>query len=272
MTDKNAGAPPSTARSVKDESILHYLGLVGDFLKQRSTPVEAKEPKTFGEALREPTVVAALVTVLIGGIAATLITALIQWQAGVREFDQAWLKSRGDQALVSYKEYLDQEHDLMRRTYALIGTCISASDRLAGLTKPSWRQRFMGSELQAVQQQMKDIRTNYNQTSAKWISEGEELGLLMGYYHPGQPQVLSSWKAVKEAVTTYQQCAQNWYETHPATKPPPTDEEVSAACKPKYESLLKSLNDLTESLESGRRYAWTGWESPKEIRALINGK
>lgn len=273
MTDeKTAGAPASPVHSVRDEQILHYLALVADVLKHPSTPHEPKERKTFREALREPTVVAALVTVLIGGIAATLITALIQWQAGLREFDQTWLKSRGDQALISYKEYLDQEHELMRRTYALIGTCISVSDGLRDLTKSRWRRRYVGPDLEAVQKQMRDIRTNYNQTKAKWNSEGEELGLLMGYYHPGQPQVLSSWKAVKEAVTSYQECAENWSETHPATEPPPTDEAVSAACKSNYDALLKTLEDLTNSLESGRRYAWTGWESPSEIRSLIYGR
>lgn len=264
MTDqKPQGAPPPT-RSERDQQILHYLGLLATFLEHQPNSPQPKERKTFSDALRDPVVVAALVTVLIGGIAATVITGLIQWQAGIREFAQTREKSRNDQALISYKDYLDQEQQLMRRTYALIGTCISASDRLVGLTKSTWRQQFVGSELQAVQKQRRDIRTNYNEMNAKWNSEVEELGLLMGYYHPSQPQVLSSWKAVKEAVTGYQQCARNWHETHPATKPAPTDEEVSAACKPKYEALLKSLNDLTDSLESARRYAWTGWESTRQ--------
>lgn len=270
MTDQKPQTASTPKRGESDEQILHYLALLATILHQPPGPPEPKERKSFGDALREPTVVAALVTVLIGGIAATLITGLIQWRAGVREFNQAWVKSRGDQALISYKDYLDQEQQLMRRTYALIGTYISASDGLAGLTKSTWRQELVGPKLEAVQKQMKDIRTNYNEVHAKWNSEVEELGLLMGYYHPGQPQVLSSWRGVKESVTAYQQCAQNWYETHPATKPPPTDEEVSAACKPKYEVLLNSLNGLTNSLESARRYAWTGWESPDKIRALIS--
>lgn len=270
--DKPVDAPAISSRSDKDQQILHYLALVANFLQQQSNPEKPKETKTFVDALRDPTVVAALITVLVGGIAATLITGIIQWRGGVREFNQTWLNSRGDQALISYKEYLDQEKDLMRRTYALIGTCVSASDRLVSLTNSSWRQRFVGSELQAVRKQMRDIRTNYNEVDAKWKSEGEELGLLMGYYHPNQPQVLTSWKSVKEAVTLHQECARKWHKDHPATKPAPKDEEVNAACKPQYDALQKSLNDFTNSLESARRYAWTGWESPEEIRSLIYGK
>lgn len=271
MTDqKPPVAPVNSPRSPNDEQTLNYLAVFSAFLQQQLDQSQPKERKTFAEALKEPAVVAALVTVLIGGIAATAITGIIQWRAGVREFNQAWLKSRGDQALLSYKDYLDQEQELMRRTYALIGTSISASDRLVGLTKATWRQQFVGPELQAVQKQMKDIRSNYNEVNAKWNSEVEELGLLMGYYHPGQPQVYSSWRAVKENVTAYQQCAQNWYETHPATKPAPSDEEANAACKPRYKDLLASLSSLTDSLESVRRYAWTGWESPEKIRSLVS--
>lgn len=270
-----AKQPPNAANPAgygSDEQFLHHLALLATFLKQQSSPPEPKKAKTFGDALREPVVVAALVTVLIGGIAGTLITGIIQWRAGVRESNQASLKSRHDQALLSYKDYLDQEQQLMRRTYALIGTCISASDRLAGLTKSTWRQRFIGPELEAVQKQRRDIRASYNETHAKWNSEAEELNLLMGYYHPGKPHVLGSWKTVKDAVTDYQQCAQNWYETHPPSNPAPTDEEVNAACKPKYGALLKSLDDFTNSLEATRRYAWSGWESPGSIGSVVSGK
>lgn len=270
MTDQQPPvAPVNVTPARNDEQITNYLAILAAFVQQLNLS-QPKERKTFREALKEPAVVAALVTVLIGGIAATAITGLIQWRAGVREFDQAWLKSRGDQALLSYKDYLDQEQELMRRTYALVGTCISASDRLVGLTKSTWRRQFVGPELQAIQAQMKDIRANYNEVNAKWNREKEELGLLMGYYHPGKPQVLISWSSVKENVTAYQQCAQSWYETHPATKPTPSDEEVSIACKAKYETLLNSLGGLTDSLESTRRYAWTGWESPDKLKSLIS--
>lgn len=257
--------------SDRDERLLNYLALVAQVLQRQVNPPQATNERTFRAVFREPSVVATLITVLIGGIAATLITGIIQWRAGVREFDQAWLKSRGDQALVSYKEYLDQEQALMRRTYGSIGACISASNRLVGLTKATWRQRFVGPEFIAVRTQMRDIRQNYNQTNAKWHSEGEELGLLMDYYHPDQPKLRDYWKNVQQSVTNYLDCGEKWHSEHSPTKPAPSDSEVESACKPQYNSLMNDLNDLTSSLQSARRYAWTGWESPQEIRALIEG-
>jgi hypothetical protein len=159
----------------------------------------------------------------------------------------------------------------MRRTYSLIGACISASDRLVGLTKSTWRQRFVGPEFTAVRTQMRDIRQNYNQTNTKWHSEGEELGLLMDYYHPDQPKLRHSWKNVQQSVTNYLDCGEKWHSKYPPTEDAPLDEDVNRACKSEYDSLMNNLNDLTSSLQSARRYAWTGWESPQEIRALIEG-
>src|SRR5690349_10299963 len=129
MADTNdAASPTDSVLSDRDERLLNYLALVAQVLQRQVNPPQPSTERTLRATFREPSVVATLITVLIGGIAATLITGIIQWRAGVREFDQAWLKSRGDQALVSYKEYLDQEQALMRRTYGSIGACISASD------------------------------------------------------------------------------------------------------------------------------------------------
>jgi hypothetical protein len=93
----------------------------------------------------------------------------------------------------------------------------------------------------------------------------------MEYYHPGQPKLKDSWENVQSAVTSYLDCAGDWYSKYPPTKPAPKDEDIKQACKPKYDSLTNNLNDLTSNLESARRYAWAGWESPQEIKALIQG-
>jgi|SRR5882724_1093062 len=270
--------------SADEKQLVDYAALIAAVVQRQVTPPPAQDPKkAWWSAFLEPAVLAALITVLIGGIAATLITGIIQWRAGAREFqqsqlardrefEQAWLKSRGDQALVSYKEYLDQEQALIRRAYSLIGTCTSSSDRLVGLTGGIWRQQFVGANRLAVDNQAREIRESYNQSFIKWKNEGEELGLLMGYYHPSQPNVGVSWRKVRGAVTDYLECAEKWYKAHPPTQKPPTDEELATACKVNYDDLLVQLNDLTASLESARRYAWTGWDSPQEIKALLDKK
>ena len=266
-----------------EERFLNHLALLAMVVQKRMDPPSPPEQRrNFWSAFQEPTVLAALVTVLIGGIAATLITGIIQWRAGVREFEQnkvarerefeqTWLKTRGDQALESYKEYLEQEQQLMRRAYALIGNCTSASDKLSGLTRVVWRQRFTGDDRVAVDKQTKAIRDNFNQTYGKWQAESAELGLLMGYYHPSQPRVTLSWTNVETSVTAYLDCGEAWYDEHPPSKLAPSDQQVLSACRSQGEALTNNLKDLTGSLESARRYAWTGWDSPQELKKLVQG-
>lgn len=93
----------------------------------------------------------------------------------------------------------------------------------------------------------------------------------MGYYHPSQPQVILSWADVQKSVFAYLDCAQSWYDNHPTSKSAPSDQEVLIACKGEDEALKKHLQDLTGSLESARRYAWTGWDSPQELKRLLQG-
>src|SRR5258706_12053412 len=52
---------------------------------------------------------AALITVLIGGIAAQVINLTAQRAATRREFNNAWVKARGDQALNAYKDYVHEQ-------------------------------------------------------------------------------------------------------------------------------------------------------------------
>src|SRR5713101_7590797 len=100
VNDEEPIEPPlQSAVSEKDEQLLNHLALIARVIQQQANPPSQNHDKSLWKAFQEPAVLAALVTVLIGGIAATLITGIIQWQAGIREFEQGWLKARGDQAL-----------------------------------------------------------------------------------------------------------------------------------------------------------------------------
>jgi hypothetical protein len=231
----------------------------------------ANDDKSFRKAFKEPAVLAALVTVLIGSIAATIITGLIQWRAQVREFEQGWLKARGDQALVSYREYLDQEQALIRRAYSLIGACTSEADNLTGLLRPEWNEHNAKRDVE-LENQKDEIIKRFNATKRQWHSEKGEIGLLMSYYHPGERQVMANWNNVEKAVTDYLKCKQSWHDDYINGSVPQglAVEQVMAKCNQEYTDLIAGLGNLSSSLESSRRYAWTGWESPQETRALLN--
>lgn len=210
----------------------------------------------------------ALITVLLGGMAGQLITCSVQNRTREREFEQAWMKSRGDQALQAYKEYVVGEQKIVERAYELIGHCISAGEEMIMTTRPEFNPVHYPEHLRPVlEQQLIDMRSQWNVVDSKWRSEGQKLGLLMSYYHHGHAGVERAWDDVQKTTTNYFACARQWN----VDKPRSTAEDANAACAPQKSALLGSLTELKQSLEKARRYAWKGWESPQELKKALAG-
>src|SRR6266480_3308905 len=96
--------------SEQDERLLNYMAQVVSALRPQGEP-SASSKSPWWKSLLQPSVLTALITVLIGGIMGNIIAATIQAGAKEREFQQTWMKARGDQALLAYKEYTDQEQE-----------------------------------------------------------------------------------------------------------------------------------------------------------------
>jgi hypothetical protein len=217
------------------------------------------QPKPRWQRFLETSGGTALITVVLGGVLGQFITWSIQNGQKEREFQQAWMKARGDQALVTYKEYVDQEQDIVKVAFGLIGNCMSASQDLILLTSPEFApDTFVGAEKQRTA-----VRDKYNTLSAQWGSEREKLGLLMNYYHPGRAEVAAAWQNTQRSLTEYMGCARQWYLTHLGST------ETANACKKEGDDLSNQLVRLNASLETGRQYAWEGWESPEKLKAAL---
>lgn len=206
----------------------------------------------------------ALITVLIGGIAASGVTSMIQNGAKDREFQNAWLKARGDQALVAYKDYLDQEQLNVRHAYELIGDCISAAQNMIVLTTPAFAR---GSRV-GVEAEREDLIKKWNAVDGQWRRENEKLGLLMSYYHRGSPEVLSGWDETRDAVTQYMICARTWLLKY-RDEPAPGEEFEAGVCQEEEKRYKESLKKLSVALDKNRQYAWEGWESPQTMKRQI---
>lgn len=193
------------------------------------------------------------------------IAATIQAGAKEREFQQSWMKARGDQALLAYKEYNDQEQETVKRAYELIGGCIAAADDLIGLTDPS----FAPGSHEGIEAQRKAIRKIYNEQEAQWRKDGLKLKLLMSYYHP-QPEITDAWKGVDVSVTDYLDCSGNWYGSQEDKSAAP--EDIKNACKDKKDIFNAKVVQFTQLLEKGRRYVWEGWESPDQLRNSLESR
>jgi len=227
----------------------------------------SKAPKSSWWRLLESSGGTALITVLLGSVGGAWISGIIQNGQKDREFQQSWLKARGDQALVAYKDYLDKQQDIVKRVYERIGTSISASDDLISLSRPEFALPHSESEQKVkMRKYREEIREKYNTSEREWRNEQETLGFLVDYYYPKQNNVLTAWQELAERVTAYYSCANQWLKDHPIT------DESDSACKQEKEAFSSSLNELTKALEEHRTYAWEGWESPKDLKLALEKK
>ena len=198
-------------------------------------------------------------TVLVGGILGSLINSWVQDQLKTRETNLAVVKARGDQALVAYKEHLEQEQGIVKHAYELIGNCIAASEDLLVITGSNFDDENIDpSSTKETRDQKMAVRQKYNALDQKWRSEREILGYMMSYYHQSQSNVVDAWAGVENAVSAYMTCAEDKYGKYSLATP--TRENILAACQIEKEKIREQLVKLTSSLESTRRYAWKGYE------------
>jgi glycerol-3-phosphate cytidylyltransferase-like family protein len=249
--------------SDEEAALIHNVAFVAALDRVRM-PSSKKEPrKSSWERFLNSLVGVALISFLTTGIFGSLITGMVQSGLKEREFQKEWMKSRGDQALVVYKEYLQQEQNTVNDAYGLIGRCLAASDEIIELTRPY----FDPKNYPGVQEQKLAIRRNFNVCDRQWREQSEKIGLLMSYYHPNRPEVTSAWKAVQDSVSEYMRCAQNWYLKHGSDYT-----EADSDCEQKKQELISQLGKLNENINAARQYAWEGWESPEKLRVVLENK
>lgn len=246
----------------QEARLIRHEAFMAEVLRQRSGSSQNTKPTW--QRFLETSGGTALITVIIGGIFGAIISGVIQIGQKNREFQQSWLKARGDQALVAYKDHLDKQQDIVRRAYERIGASISAADDLMATTGREFEiAKYEGEQKERVKKFRAEVVDKFNKSDREWRNERETLGLLMNYYHPKQNTILAAWKSVSESVTAYMDCAPQWVEKHPIS------DESAGACKKEKEAFSGSLDGLTKALEANRTYAWQGWESPEALRSAL---
>jgi hypothetical protein len=209
---------------------LRYEEFIAQVSKLRSP---REKPKPWWRALLETSGGAALITVLIGGALGQIISMSIQKSLKERELK-----------LVAYTKFVDQGSETVKHAYALIGTCISASDNLISIKEDKFNPTTISpKDKKNLDEQKSAIVTEYNETNTKWREEQYGLGLLMRYYHRNAMGVAGSWKSVQDSTKDYMDCAGE-------IKNEPGNFEQLSACKEKKKVLINSLDAFANAVES----------------------
>jgi hypothetical protein len=224
--------------------------------RQEERPHES-DPKPVWLRVLESATVAALLTGLVGGVLVQIITASFQRSAGRREFNDAWLKARGDQALTGYREYQHEQFSAVDRVYSEVGEMISAGE--AVISAANWDRRRKETNQYVI-----GILKHFNDREDSWVKSKPRFTFLLSYYSSGNEAIPESWSSVARGVDAYRECVSSWYEEPHGQFP------FEAICGVQRQDVDVSLRTLGRELERSRSYVWHGWDNPRELRKALD--
>jgi hypothetical protein len=246
--------------SEDEKRLLRHEAFISEVVRLRTRSAPDKKPVWL--LFLESNGGAALITAVLGALLVQWISGNIQRSLKEREFQQAWMQARGNQALAAYKEELDQEEQIVRRAYELIGSTIQASEDLIDLSGQELSLKtYKPSERKKIAKQRDRIRTAYNKADIDWRGQRKNLSLLMALYHHGQLEIVREWQGADDAIPIYMDCALAWYDAHHDETP----ETLKTACVTEKKSLTDKLDQLTATLGDFRSKARGDWESPDKL-------
>lgn len=198
----------------------------------------------------------ALITVLLGGILGNFVISSVQHDMALN-----------DQSLTEYKKYLNSQQEIVNFAYDLTGRIMFASQSIITFTKPEFvNNKLVKVDKDKREKQSDEIQGKFNSTIEEWRIQEEKIGLLMRYYHYGQPEVLTLWRDTQNKVNQFIDCARGSYvlyvESQSDLKKQPDLDEQYTKCDEKKREVRGSLDSFALALDKSRQYIWQQLKVP----------
>lgn len=154
---------------------------------------------------------AALVTVLVGGIAGAVITAMLQQYGKKRDAQVAEIRLEHDRRFAAYKEHLDRERKVVEEMYLRLGKFVDASRDLTTLSRREFCEECQKHRLpDRVIKEKQGVLDRYDAATIDWNSNRLRLGMLLQLEHGNDTELLGNWKRTSDAAEQYAECADRW--------------------------------------------------------------
>jgi hypothetical protein len=213
---------------------------------------------------------AALITVLFGGVAAQLISCDAQRRVQQREFNNAWLKARGDQALLARKEFVDGRRATLDEILRTAGTLSAASHDLVEITGPSFSMKGhtnMNSALILAEQTR--VAKEFTVADLAWAPAQLRFSTSVAYFSAGNPAVRASWQDMQRSVDAMRTCASDTYKRwYLAGQQQGTYSYDPKYCRHELGVVDAKAAKLAESF--GITSEQSGWDNPDSLKRKLN--
>ena len=232
------------------QAALQQERFIQQVLETRGLIAQKKPPSNPWLDLLQSSAGVALITVVIGTIGGTLITAILQHYARNRET-----------RTLAYSEFLRLQRQTVNDAFVLIGKSVAASQDVATISsKPFYTGP--GDNLDKVQEQELLTRKNaiteaFNKADTEWRQQRETVGLLLHLYN-NDDSVVHAWDNTAAAVTHLMDCEGQFNLRYRDGKSFASIEEAHAACAAEKQSLSEAEKSLTVALSTLQRAALTG--------------
>jgi len=209
--------------------------------KDGKTPTNAKP---WWQSIIESSGLAALITVLGGGIIGNYLSNRYQKAAKLRESQLNSDEAAKQRRFQGAQQYLEAEIKVVQEILRLVTSTSSRTEDLVLLTT----KRFTSSNDEESTKGRVDMRAKFNAAVDEWKCGRETLGASLGTYHKQDYPVFSKWVEVRRATSSLMDKGIEIYGSF-FDNPQPTSIQVAAEkLQTERESLDRAISDFSETL------------------------
>jgi hypothetical protein len=193
---------------------------------------------------------AALVTVLLGGLAGGIITYKLQEYAKARESQAAQIRLDHDRELTAFAQHLDRERKVVEEMFSKLGKFVDASRDLTTLSRKEFCEECGSSRLpKRVITEKEDVVKKYNDATIDWNSNRLRLSMLLQLEHNNDGALLEAWNQTSNAAEAYAECADRWRTKYDRLE----FHEALRACTQVRDSLNEATQAFTKRIVDLRK-------------------
>ncbi len=210
-------------------------------------------------------------TIVLGGLVGQMISCDVQKRLRERDFDDTWLKARGELALAARKEFQQARRQGFDEVVTAAATMANASEELLYITSPQFStENLKGKNRDLMLAEREKLRLAYREAESTWAPSRIRYDFALAYFAEGDQKVLATWHASQSAVDDYRVCAAKVYNVwYLAGQGRAVFKYSDRLCGHQQRAVAMATQQLGTAFAVKAESAWKGWDNPAELKSEL---